>query len=134
MGFSRGPPPIISPILGQFWPFLTIFGPIFFFSLFDRAEGFGRSLTPILTAPQALAAHDLPNTHQLLKMAQNRPKMVQNKSTGGQTRTLDSSQRDVPVCETFPQGALVVPVLVPATQGRKRRSALDARAVQFAFV
>ena len=27
LGFSGGPPPIISPILGQFWPFLTTFGP-----------------------------------------------------------------------------------------------------------
>ena len=27
LGFSGGPPPIISPILVQFWPFLTIFGP-----------------------------------------------------------------------------------------------------------
>ena len=58
------------------------------------------------------------------------PTNPQNIGTGGQTRTLDSSQRDVPVCETFPQGVLVVPVLVPATPGRKRRSARGTVACQ----
>ena len=35
----------------------------------------------------------------------------QKQKTRGQTRTLDSSQRDVPVCVAFLQGVLTVPVV-----------------------
>ena len=45
-----------------------------------RAEGFGRSLTPIFTAAQALAAHGrsqtLTKSSKWVKMAQNSPKML----------------------------------------------------------
>ena len=52
LGFSGGPPRFISPILGQFWPFLTTFGPFldylwadFFLSIFAEKWHFGPEIS-----------------------------------------------------------------------------------------